>query len=220
VDDSSSKGRDDEAPARTSPDQRTGRPSRKEAEAAVRVLLRWAGEDPDREGLADTPKRVVKSYEEFFAGYDKDPEEILARTFTETNGYDEMVVLRDIRFESHCEHHIAPIIGTVHIAYIPDHRVVGISKLARLVEIVSKRLQIQERMTAMIAQCLENVLQPKGVAVVVEGAHQCMTTRGIHKPGTTMLTSHMTGAFRDDDKTRREFLAMIGDPGRRGLSNT
>jgi len=203
-----------------SPDAADDRPSRKEAEAAVRVLLRWAGEDPDREGLVDTPKRVVKSYEEHFSGYGKDPEEILARTFTETNGYDEMVVLRDIRFESHCEHHIAPIIGTVHIAYIPDHRVVGISKLARLVEIVSKRLQIQERMTAMIAQCLENVLQPKGVAVVVEGAHQCMTTRGIHKPGTTMLTSHMTGAFRDDDKTRREFLAMIGDPARRGLSNT
>jgi GTP cyclohydrolase I len=196
------------------------RPSRKEAEDAVRVLLRWAGEDPDREGLADTPKRVVKSYEEFFSGYGKDPEEILARTFTETNGYDEMVVLRDIRFESHCEHHIAPIIGLVHIAYIPVHRVVGISKLARLVEIVSKRLQIQERMTAMIAQCLENVLQPHGVAVVVEGAHQCMTTRGIHKPGTTMVTSHMTGSFRDDDKTRREFLAMIGDPGRRSLSNT
>ena len=203
-----------------SPDAADDRPSRKEAEAAVRVLLRWAGEDPDREGLVDTPKRVVKSYEEHFSGYGKDPEEILARTFTETNGYDEMVVLRDIRFESHCEHHIAPIIGTVHIAYIPDHRVVGISKLARLVEIVSKRLQIQERMTAMIAQCLENVLQPKGVAVVVKGAHQCMTTRGIHKPGTTMLTSHMTGAFRDDDKTRREFLAMIGDPARRGLSNT
>jgi len=194
------------------------RPSREEAEDAVRTLLRWAGEDPTREGLTDTPKRVVKSYEEHFSGYGKDPEEILARTFSETNGYDEMVVLRDIRFESHCEHHIAPIIGTVHIAYIPDHRVVGISKLARLVEIVSKRMQIQERMTAMIAQCLENVLQPHGVAVVVEGTHQCMTTRGIHKPGTSMVTSHMTGAFRDDDKTRREFLAMIGDMGGRGMA--
>jgi GTP cyclohydrolase I len=201
-----------------SPDTSVDRPSRDEAEAAVRVLLRWAGEDPDREGLVDTPKRVVESYEEHFSGYGKDPEEILARTFTETNGYDEMVVLRDIRFESHCEHHIAPIIGKVHIAYIPDHRVIGISKLARLVEIVTKRLQIQERMTAMIAQCLENVLEPDGVAVVVEGAHQCMTTRGIHKPGTAMITSHMTGAFRDDEKTRREFLAMIGDHGR-GLSN-
>jgi len=195
------------------------RPSRDEAEAAVRVLLRWAGEDPDREGLRDTPKRVVKSYEEHFSGYGQDPEEILERTFTETNGYDEMVVLRDIRFESHCEHHIAPIIGKVHIAYLPERRVIGISKLARLIEIVTKRLQIQERMTATIAECLHKVLQPRGVAVVVEGAHQCMTTRGVHKPGTTMVTSHMLGAFREDDKTRREFLAMIGDPASRSLPN-
>ncbi len=188
-----------------------GRPSREDAEAAVRVLLRWAGDDPDREGLRETPRRVVESYEEHFSGYGKNPEEILRRTFSETNGYDEMIVLRDIRFESHCEHHIAPIIGRVHIAYLPDKRVIGISKLARLVEIVSKRLQIQERMTAMIATCLQKVLKPRGVAVVVEGTHQCMTTRGIHKTGTVMLTSHMLGAFRDDDKTRREFLAMIGD---------
>lgn len=188
------------------------RPSRAEAEDAVRTLLRWAGEDPGREGLRDTPRRVVDSYLEHFAGYAIDPDEVLARTFSETNGYDEMVVLRDIRFESHCEHHIAPIIGKVHIAYLPDKRVIGISKLARLVEIVSKRLQIQERMTAQIATCIQDALQPRGVAVVVEGAHQCMTTRGVHKPGTTMVTSHMLGAFRDDQMTRREFLAMIGDP--------
>ena len=195
------------------------RPSRDEAEAAVRVLLRWAGEDPDREGLRDTPKRVVKSYEEHFSGYGQDPEEILERTFTETNGYDEMVVLRDIRFESHCEHHMAPIIGTAHIAYLPKTRVIGISKLARLVEVYSKRLQIQEKMTSQIAVSLQNALQPLGVAVVVEAAHQCMTTRGIHKPGITMVTSHMLGAFRADPSTRREFLAMIGDPARSHLSN-
>ncbi len=192
-----------------------GRPSREEAEAAVRILLRWAGDDPDREGLRDTPRRVVESYEEHFSGYAKNPEEILRRTFTETNGYDEMIVLRDIRFESHCEHHIAPIIGRIHIAYLPGKRVIGISKLARLVEIVTKRLQIQERMTSMIATCLQNVLKPRGVAVVVEGTHQCMTTRGVHKTGTVMVTSHMLGAFRDDEKTRREFLAMIGDPASR-----
>ena len=192
-----------------------GRPSREEAEAAVRILLRWAGDDPDREGLRDTPRRVVESYEEHFSGYAKNPEDILRRTFTETNGYDEMIVLRDIRFESHCEHHIAPIIGRIHIAYLPGKRVIGISKLARLVEIVTKRLQIQERMTSMIATCLQNVLKPRGVAVVVEGTHQCMTTRGVHKTGTVMVTSHMLGAFRDDEKTRREFLAMIGDPASR-----
>ena len=196
-----------------------GRPSREDAEAAVRVLLRWAGDDPDREGLRDTPRRVVESYEEHFSGYAKNPEEILERTFSETDGYDEMIVLRDIRFESHCEHHIAPIIGRVHIAYLPGKRVIGISKLARLVDIVSKRLQIQERMTAMIATCLQKVLKPRGVAVVVEGTHQCMTTRGIHKTGTVMLTSHMLGAFRDDDKTRREFLAMIGDPASRQFAS-
>ncbi len=196
-----------------------GRPSREEAEAAVRVLLLWAGDDPDREGLRDTPRRVVESYEEHFSGYARNPEEILERTFSETEGYDEMVVLRDIRFESHCEHHIAPIIGRVHIAYLPGKRVIGISKLARLVDIVTKRLQIQERMTAMIATCLQNVLKPRGVAVVVEGTHQCMTTRGIHKTGTVMVTSHMLGAFREDDKTRREFLAMIGDPASRQIAS-
>ncbi|MCZ6859417.1 MAG: GTP cyclohydrolase I FolE, partial [Alphaproteobacteria bacterium] len=158
---------------------------------------------------------VVESYEEHFSGYGKNPEEILRRTFSETNGYDEMIVLRDIRFESHCEHHIAPIIGRIHIAYLPGKRVIGISKLARLVEIVTKRLQIQERMTSMIATCLQNVLKPRGVAIVVEGTHQCMTTRGVHKTGTVMVTSHMLGAFRDDEKTRREFLAMIGDPASR-----
>ncbi|HVO16812.1 MAG TPA: GTP cyclohydrolase I FolE, partial [Alphaproteobacteria bacterium] len=157
------------------------RPTREQAEEAVRTLIRWAGDDPQREGLRDTPRRVAKAYEEFFAGYQVDAEDILRRTFSETNGYDEMVVLRDIRFESHCEHHIAPIIGKAHIAYMPDKRVIGISKLARLVEVFSKRLQIQEKMTAQIANAIHDVLQPKGVAVVVEGAHQCMTTRGIHK---------------------------------------
>jgi GTP cyclohydrolase I len=195
------------------------RPARAEAEAAVRTLILWAGDDPDREGLRDTPRRVVKAYEEFFAGYKDDAEDILRRTFSETNGYDEMVVLRDIRFESHCEHHIAPIIGKAHIAYMPDKRVIGISKLARLVEVFSKRLQIQEKMTAQIANAINDVLQPQGVAVVVEGAHQCMTTRGIHKPGVTMVTSTMLGIFRDNAATRREFLAMIGDPAGRQLPN-
>jgi GTP cyclohydrolase IA len=210
------------APAKTSPKEAAGstaRPSRAEAEAAVRTLIRWAGDDPDREGLRDTPRRVAKSYEEFFAGYAIDADDILRRTFSETNGYDEMVVLRDIRFESHCEHHIAPIIGKAHIAYMPDKRVIGISKLARLVEVFSKRLQIQEKMTAQIANTIHDVLQPKGVAVVVVGAHQCMTTRGIHKPGVSMVTSTMLGSFRDDAATRREFLAMIGDPASRQLSN-
>ncbi|MGE5146822.1 MAG: GTP cyclohydrolase I FolE [Candidatus Eiseniibacteriota bacterium] len=195
------------------------KPSRAEAEDAVRTLIRWAGDDPKREGLRDTPRRVVDAYEEFFAGYRIDAEDILRRTFSETNGYDEMVVLRDIRFESHCEHHIAPIIGKAHIAYMPNKRVIGISKLARLVEVFSKRLQIQEKMTAQIANAIHDVLQPKGVAVVVEGAHQCMTTRGIHKPGVTMVTSTMLGVFRDDPSTRREFLAMIGDPASRQLPN-
>jgi GTP cyclohydrolase I len=161
----------------------------------------------------------VRSYEEFFRGYDSDPVELLQRTFDEINGYDEMVVLKDIRFESHCEHHIAPIIGKAHVAYLPNKRVVGISKLARLVEVYSKRLQIQEKMTAQIATTLCDVLQPKGVAVVIEAAHQCMTTRGVHKPGVTMVTSSMLGAFRDDPATRREFLAMIGTPGQHGLEN-
>ena len=187
-----------------------GRPSRAEAEAAVRTLLRWTGDDPDREGLIDTPARVVRAYEEFFAGYETDPVELLARSFEETDGYDEMVVLRDIRLESHCEHHVVPILGRAHIAYLPAGRVVGISKLARVLEVYAKRLQIQEKLTAQVANCINDVLKPKGVAVVIEAAHQCMTTRGIHKAGTSMVTSRMLGAFRDDPATRRELLSMIG----------
>ncbi|HZD24912.1 MAG TPA: GTP cyclohydrolase I FolE [Alphaproteobacteria bacterium] len=187
------------------------RPSRVEAEEAVRTLIRWAGDDPDREGLKGTPDRVVRAYEEFFAGYLDDPVEILQRTFEEVEGYDEMVLLRDIRFESHCEHHVAPIIGRAHVAYLPHHRVVGISKLARIVEVYAKRLQIQEKMTAQIANTLQQVLQPLGVAVVIEATHQCMTTRGVRKPGTSMITSRMLGEFRDNQSTRREFLAMIRD---------
>lgn len=188
------------------------RPSRREAEAAVRTLLRWTGDDPDREGLVGTPERVVRAYEEFFAGYTIDPVDLLQRTFEEVEGYDEMVVLRDIRVESYCEHHVVPIIGKAHVAYLPQRRVVGISKLARVVETYAKRLQIQEKMTAQIANTIDEVLQPHGVAVVVEAQHQCMTTRGIHKPGVTMVTSRMLGAFRTDPSTRREFLAMIGNP--------
>src|SRR3984885_6852187 len=186
------------------------RPSREQAEDAVRTLIRWAGDDPDREGLRATPSRVVRAYEEWFAGYNDDPNAYLKRTFHETGGYDEVVVLRDIRFESHCEHHMAPVIGHVHIGYLPRNRVVGISKLARLVEVYARRLQIQEKMTAEIAACLESVLKPHGVAVVAEGTHQCMTTRGIHKPGVTMVTSRMLGVFRDNAETRQEFLAAIG----------
>jgi GTP cyclohydrolase I len=188
------------------------RPSREQAEDAVRTLLSWAGDDPDREGLLDTPSRVIRSYEEFFKGYEADPVEILERTFEETEGYDEMVLLRGIRFESHCEHHMAPIIGKAHVAYLPGRRVVGISKLARLVEAYAKRLQIQEKMTAQIANAINDVLQPSGVAVIIEASHQCMTTRGIHKQGALMVTSQMLGAFRDNPTTRREFLAMIGNP--------
>ena len=188
------------------------RPSRAEAEDAVRLLLRWAGDDPDREGLLDTPKRVARSYEDFFRGYGEDPVELLHRTFEETDGYDEMVVLRDIRFESHCEHHMAAIIGKAHVAYLPHRRVVGISKLARVVDVYARRLQIQEKMTAQIANSINDVLQPKGVAVVIEAAHQCMTTRGVHKPGVIMVTSRMLGGFRSSPATRREFLAMIGNP--------
>jgi GTP cyclohydrolase I len=189
------------------------RPSREEAEEAVRVLLRWAGEDPAREGLLGTPDRVVRSYEEFFAGYSLDPVALLARTFEETDGYDEIVLLRDIRLESYCEHHMVPIIGRAHVAYLPHRRVVGISKLARLVEAYAKRFQIQEKMTAQIANTIQEVLEPRGVAVVIEAAHQCMTTRGVHTPGVTMVTSRMLGAFRDNPSTRREVLAMIGNRG-------
>ncbi len=186
------------------------RPSRAEAEQAVRTLLRWTGDDPDREGLLGTPDRVVRAYEEFFSGYNEDPAAILQRTFEETEGYDEMVVLRDIRIESHCEHHMVPILGTAHVAYFPDKRVVGISKLARVVEIYARRLQIQEKLTAQIATAIQEVLRPRGVAVVVEAQHQCMTTRGIRKPDVSMVTSKLLGCFRDDPATRREFLAMIG----------
>jgi GTP cyclohydrolase I len=185
------------------------KPSRAEAEAAVRTLLMWAGEDPEREGLLDTPARVVRSYEEFFNGYAEDPIALLARTFEEIDGYDEMVVLRDIRVESHCEHHMVPIIGRAHVAYLPDVRVVGISKLARVVDAYAHRFQIQEKLTAQIANTINEVLQPRGVAVVIEANHQCMSTRGVHKPGASMVTSRMLGAFRDDPSTRREFLAMI-----------
>ncbi len=188
-------------------------PERQAAEEAVRTLIRWAGDDPDREGLAGTPDRVVRAYQEFFSGYDDDPVAYLGRTFDETEGYDEMVVLRDIGISSHCEHHLLPIIGDVHIAYLPRRRVVGISKLARVAEAYARRLQIQEKMTAQIANCINEVLKPKGVAVVIEASHECMTTRGVNKPGTRMITSHMLGAFREDAKTRREFLALIGHGG-------
>jgi GTP cyclohydrolase I len=185
------------------------KPDRAEAEAAIRTLLMWAGEDPEREGLQDTPSRVVRAYEEFFRGYAEDPVAILARTFEEIEGYDEMVVLRDIRIESHCEHHMVPIIGRAHAAYLPNTRVVGISKLARVVDAYAHRFQIQEKLTAQIANTINEVLQPRGVAVVIEANHQCMSTRGVHKPGASMITSRMLGAFRDDPSTRREFLAMI-----------
>ncbi len=187
------------------------RPSRDEAADAVRTLIRWAGDDPEREGLLGTPQRVIKSYQEYFAGYDIDPMELLQRTFEEVDGYDEMVLLRDIPFESHCEHHLAPIIGKAHVAYMPRSRVVGISKLVRVVDAYARRLQIQEKMTAQIANAIEEVLEPKGVAVVIEAAHQCMTTRGVHRPGVAMVTSRMLGLFRSDARTRREFLALIGN---------
>ena len=184
--------------------------SRAEAEAAVRVLIRWAGDDPDREGLVATPGRVVSAYEEWFSGYGQNPRDYLQRTFDEVGGYDEIVLLRNIRFESHCEHHMSPVLGRVHIGYLPRNRVVGISKLARLVDVYAKRMQTQEKMTAEIAGCLEAVLKPFGVAVVVEAAHQCMTTRGVHKTDVTMVTSRMLGAFRDQAQTRQEFLSAIG----------
>jgi GTP cyclohydrolase I len=198
--------------AKSNRGQRRPRPTRGEAEDAVRTLIRWAGDDPAREGLIGTPDRVVRAYEEFFAGYESDPVDILRRTFEEIAGYDEMVVLKDIRFESHCEHHMLPIVGKAHIAYLPDRRVVGISKLARIVDAYARRLQIQEKMTAEIANAIDQVLQPKGVAVIIDAAHQCMTTRGVHKPGVSMVTSRMLGAFRDNPSTRREFLSIIGQP--------
>ncbi len=197
------------SPAATTAD----RPSREEAEAAVRTLLRWACDDPTRQGLHDTPARVVRSYEDFFGGYHVDPVALLERTFDEVEGYDEIVLLRDIRIESHCEHHMAPILGRAHVAYLPHRRVVGISKLARVVDAYSKRLQIQERLTAQIANTINDVLQPRGTAVIIEASHQCMTTRGVHKPGTSLVTSRMLGAFRHDAATRRELLGMLGRGG-------
>jgi len=185
------------------------RPTRAEAEAAVRTLLRWACDDPTREGLIDTPARVVRSYEEFFAGYAVDPAALLERSFAEVEGYDEIVLLRGIRLESYCEHHMVPIIGVAHVAYLPNKRVVGISKLARVVEAYAKRLQIQEKLTAQIANTLDAVLKPRGVAVVIESQHQCMTTRGVHQTGVAMVTSRMLGAFRDNADTRREVLSLI-----------
>lgn len=186
------------------------RPGREEAEEAVRTLIRWAGDDPGREGLAETPARVVRAYSDWYSGYGDDPAEYLRRTFEEVGGYDEIVVLRGIPFESHCEHHMAPIIGEVHVGYLPLNRVVGISKLARLVDAYSRRLQIQERLTAQIADAIQDALQPKGVAVVIESTHECMTTRGVHKRGVNMVTSRMLGAFRRNPATRREFFAAIG----------
>ena len=185
------------------------KPSRSEAEAAVKTLLAWAGEDVKREGLKDTPKRVVKAYEDWFSGYNEDPKEVLKKTFSELDGYDEIIMLRDIRIESHCEHHIAPFIGSAHVAYLPKKRVVGISKLARITRIFSKRMQVQEKLTAQIANCIQEVLSPRGVAVVIEAQHQCMTTRGINAPGISMVTSQLLGKFRTDASTRREFYSMI-----------
>lgn len=199
-------------PATTPADDKASilrRPSQDEAEAAIRTLLLWAGDDPAREGLLETPGRVARAYREWFCGYEEDPVELLARSFEEVEGYDEMVLLRDIRLESMCEHHMCPIIGKAHVGYLPNGRVVGISKLARVVEAYGKRLQIQEKMTAQVANVINDVLKPKGVAVVIEAVHQCMTTRGVHKTGVSMVTSRMLGAFRDDASTRREFMAMI-----------
>lgn len=188
------------------------RPTTAEAEEAVRILLRWAGDDPSREGLLDTPGRVTRAYRQWFRGYEEDPVAMLQRTFEEVEGYDEMVVLRDIRFESYCEHHLAPIIGKAHVGYIPTDRVVGISKLARLVDAYGKRLQVQEKMTAQIANTLMTVLKPRGVAVVLEGEHHCMSTRGVRKHGVSMVTSTMHGSFREDHRTRKEFMDIIGNP--------
>ena len=185
------------------------KPSREEAMQAVKTLIEWAGDDPTREGLVETPKRVVAAYEEFFEGYKQDPEDILRKTFEEVEGYDEMVIVKDIRLESHCEHHIVPILGTAHIGYIPNKRVVGISKLARIVDVFGKRLQTQETMTSQIATTIENVLNPKGVAVVIDAGHQCMSTRGVHKTESSTVTSSMKGVFKENQVTRNEFLSFI-----------
>ena len=188
---------------------RLARPAREEAEEAVRTLLRWAGDDPSREGLRGTPERVARAYEEFFAGYWEDPVELLRRTFEEVEGYDEIVLLKDIRVESHCEHHMVPILGKAHIGYLPDTRVVGISKLARVLEVFAKRFQIQEKLTAQVARAIQEVLKPRGVAVIIEANHQCMSTRGVHKAGVSMVTSQMLGVFRDNPTTRKEFLDLV-----------
>jgi GTP cyclohydrolase IA len=188
----------------------TGRPDRADVEDAFRTIIRWTGDDPERDGLIETPARAARAFEEYFAGYSLDPALILQKTFEETEGYDEMIVLRDIRFESHCEHHMAPIVGQAWVAYVPNGRVVGISKLARVVEIYAKRLQIQEKMTAQIANTINDVLKPQGVGVVIKATHHCMTTRGVHKPDTDLVTSRMLGCFRDNASTRQEFLAMVG----------
>lgn len=200
------------APANRPAEPQPGRPSREEALEAVRTLIRWAGDDPMREGLTGTAQRVISAYQEYFSGYAIDPVDLLQRTFEEIDGYDEMVLLRDIPFESHCEHHMAPIIGKAHVAYMPRNRVVGISKLARVVDAYARRLQIQEKMTAQIANTIEDVLEPEGVAVVIEALHQCMTSRGVHRPGVAMVTSRMLGMFRTNPSTRREFLSLIGNP--------
>ena len=187
------------------------KPSREEAKEAVKTLIKWAGDNPDREGLLDTPKRVVKAYEDFFKGYSEDPVQILSKTFDEVEGYDEMVIVRDIKIESHCEHHMVPFIGTAHIGYIPNQRVVGISKLARIADVFSKRLQTQETMTAQIADTIDRVLQPRGVAVVIDAEHQCMSSRGVHKHGSSTITSRMLGVFRDNQKSRMEFMTLISN---------
>jgi GTP cyclohydrolase IA len=197
--------------------KRTRPVTRAAAEEAVRTLLRWAGEDPAREGLRDTPGRVVSAYREWFGGYGSDPADYLRRTFEEVGGYDEMIVLRDIAFESHCEHHMAPIIGRVHVGYLPTDKVVGISKLARVVDGYARRFQVQEKLTAQIAGCIDEVLHPRGVGVVVDAVHQCMTTRGVHKRGVSLITSRMTGTFRSDARTRAEFLQFIGITGARAV---
>ncbi|MDX5595025.1 GTP cyclohydrolase I FolE [Pseudovibrio sp. SPO723] len=193
-------------------DSAESRPTREEAEAAVRTLLKWTGDNPEREGLIDTPARVVRAYEEFFAGYNEDPREVLSRTFEETDGYDDMIVLRNMRIESHCEHHVVPIIGKAHVAYLPSDRVVGVSKIARVVELYAKRLQIQETLTAQIGEAIEQTLKPRGVAVVVEAAHMCMTTRGIRKPGVSMITRHISGEFKTDSALRTELFTALAAP--------
>ena len=187
-------------------------PTRSEAEQAVRTLIRWMGDDPTREGLIDTPKRVIKSYAELFSGYTQDPSEILERTFEETDGYGDIVLLKDIRVESYCEHHLIPITGVAHVAYIPENRVVGISKLARTVELFSKRLQIQEKLTSQVANAINDTLKPKGVAVLIEAEHGCMTTRGVHKPGVNMVTKTLLGCFKENPDLRTEFLSLIKRP--------